>query len=234
MKLDDINIVYEDNHLLVVVKPQNIPTCPDISNDENLLNLLKNYVKINENKLGNAYVGLVHRLDRPTGGVMVFAKTTKAARRLATSKDSNDFEKKYLAVVCGVPKEQKMVLQNSLYKDRKKNQVYCVPVATEGAKKAILEYSTLETRSQLSLVDINLLTGRTHQARVQLKNINVPIYGDAKYGKVVKGANLALWAYSLKFPHPVKDEIMSFIVYPPVEKAPWNLFDIGRHLSLIK
>ena len=114
---NDINIVYEDNHLLVVVKPQNIPVAADSSGDDDLLSALKRYLKDTYNKAGEAFLGLVHRLDRPTGGVMVFAKTSKAAARLQESIKNGDFEKRYLTVTTAVPKEKKAVLKNALYKD---------------------------------------------------------------------------------------------------------------------
>ncbi|MGI6594039.1 MAG: RluA family pseudouridine synthase [Christensenellales bacterium] len=233
MKFEDINIIYEDNHLLVVVKPQNMPVCPDSSRDQNLLDLLKEYIKVTENKSGEAFLGLVHRLDRPTGGVMVFAKTSKAASRLFESIKEQVFEKYYLAIVKGVPKQPKGIIKDALYKDINKNQVYCVPIATEGAKLAILEYEIIDKVDELSLLKINLITGRSHQARVQLKNMGTPIFADAKYGEAQIGANLALWAYSLKFPHPVTKEIMYFIVYPPINEVPWHIFDLNMHLAVI-
>lgn len=233
MKFEDINIIYEDNHLLVVVKPQNLPVCPDSSGNKSLLDLLKEYIIVKENKPGDAYLGLVHRLDRPTGGVMVFAKTSKAASRLFETIKEQKFEKHYFAIVNGVPKQKKGILKDALYKDINKNQVYCVPVATEGAKLAILEYEVLDSISNFSLLKINLITGRPHQARVQLKKMGTPIFADAKYGKAQRGVDLALWAYSLKFPHPVTKEIMYFIVYPPVDKIPWRMFDMNVHLAII-
>lgn len=233
MNFEDINIVYEDNHLLVIVKPQNIPVCPDSSGDDNLLDLLKEYIKVSENKPGAAFLGLVHRLDRPTGGVMVFAKTSKAAARLFKSMEENNFEKHYLAVVDGVPRQSKSILKDALYKDKNKNIVYCVPIATEGATMAVLEYEVIEKRDVLSLLKINLITGRSHQARVQLSNIGTPIFADSKYGKFQKGSNLALWAYSLKFPHPVTKEVMFFIVYPPTDESPWRIFDLTKHISVL-
>ena len=127
----DINIVYEDNHVLVVVKPQNLGVCPDETGDANLLDLLKQYIKETYMKTGEVFLGLVHRLDRPTGGVMVFAKTSKAAARLAESIKAGEFEKRYLAVTIGVPREKHAVLKHALMKDPAKNMVYSVPLATE-------------------------------------------------------------------------------------------------------
>lgn len=230
----DINIVYEDNHILVVVKPQNVSTCGDESGDDNLLDMLKKYLVEKYNKPGEAYLGLVHRLDRPTGGVMVFAKTSKAASRLSESIRNGEFDKRYLAVTCGTPREKRAILKNALYKDEKKNLVYCVPLTTEGAKIAVMEYKLIEAKKEIALLDIKLVTGRSHQARVQLATLTTPIFGDYKYGqgKSPIGYNLALWAYELRFPHPTTKEIMVFRVYPPVEEVPWKFFDINTKLAI--
>lgn len=233
---EDINIVYEDNQILVVVKPQNLPVCEDESGDDDLLSLLKQYIAKKYDKLGEAFLGLVHRLDRPTGGVMVFARNSKSAARLSECLKEGNLEKKYLAVTVGVPKQSRNVLKNALFKDNAKNEVYCVPVATEGAKLAVLEYHTIAEKSGHALVDIKLITGRSHQARVQLANIGTPIFGDQKYGKDKAAAttNLALWAYELRFPHPVTKDIMVFRVLPPTDEMPWKAFDIDNLLAIIK
>jgi 23S rRNA pseudouridine1911/1915/1917 synthase len=231
---NDIVIIYEDNHLLVVLKPQGLPCCPDSSESQNLLDLLKQYLIDKNNKPGDAYLGLVHRLDQPTGGVIMYAKSSKAASRLSKSLREKSISKKYLAILVGVPKQKKATLKNSLYKDEAKNEVYCVPMATEGAKTAELEYKVLATSEDgLSLVEINLITGRSHQARVQMANIGTPIWGDQKYGKATGKANLALWAVELRFPHPTKEDIMVFRVFPPDEE-PWTKFDIASKLAIIK
>lgn len=235
----DLNIVYEDNHILVVVKPQNLPTCGDETGDDNLLDLLKEYIKVTYDKPGEVYLGLLHRLDRPTGGVMVFAKTSKAASRLSENIRTGEFEKRYLAVTVGVPREKKGILRNGLIKDEKRNMVTCVPLHMEGAKQAALEYKIVdvkEGKQNVALLDVHLLTGRSHQARVQLNFINCPIFGDYRYGasKSPKGYNLALWAYELRFPHPVTKETMVFRVNPPLEDIPWKLFDITTKLAIIK
>ncbi len=225
---EDINIVYEDNHILVVVKPQNIPVCGDSSGDQNLLDLLKQYIVEKYNKPGEAYLGLVHRLDRPTGGVMVFAKTSKAAARLAENIKKGELEKKYFAVTVGTMRDRRGVLENMLLKNPEKNMVYAVPYTTVGAKKAVLQYETVSEVEGLGLIDIKLITGRSHQARVQLATQNTPIYGDQKYGmgKSPVNTRLSLWAVQLRFPHPTTKEMMVFKVLPPVDIAPWNKFTI--------
>lgn len=231
---EDLNIVYEDNHILVVVKPQNIGVCPDETKDANLLDLLKDYLVKKYDKPGEAYLGLVHRLDRPTGGVMVFAKTSKAAARLQENMKTGAFEKRYYAITVGKLRERRGILKNMLLKDPQKNQVYAVPYTTEGAKLAVLEYRTVQEIGGYSLVDVNLITGRTHQARVQLATQNAPIFGDQKYGqgKTPVGYHLALWAYELRFPHPTTKEIMVFKVLPPTEEIPWKQFEKAIQLSV--
>lgn len=226
---EELKIVYEDNHIIVVVKPQNIPTQEDESKDRDLLTMVKEYIKEKENKPGNVYVGLVHRLDRPTGGVMVFAKTSKAASRLSTQLADGTMSKKYLAVVLDKPKEKRMKLVNFLKKNARTNTVQVVPELESGAKRAELEYNVLEEKEKVSLVELKLFTGRSHQIRVQMKNIGCPVYGDVKYGgdKLAKGHNLALWSYELKLQHPTTKENMTFKVYPPEDIVPWNVFDLN-------
>ena len=223
-----LNIAYEDNHIIVVVKPQNIPTQEDESKDKDLLTMVKEYIKEKENKPGNVYVGLIHRLDRPTGGVMVFAKTSKAASRLSEQMKNGEFHKTYLAVINGKPREKRAKLVNYLLKNARTNTVQVVPELTTNAKRAELEYEILEARDKVSLAKINLQTGRSHQIRVQMKNIGCPVYGDVKYGGdiLAKGHNLALWAYELRFIHPTTKENMTFKVYPPEDMVPWKVFNL--------
>lgn len=229
MEPDKLNVIYEDNHVIVVIKPQNIPTQEDESKDKDLLTMVKEYIKEKDNKPGNVFVGLVHRLDRPTGGVMVFAKTSKAASRLSAQITENEFKKRYLAVVLGKPREKRLKLVNYLQKNARTNTVQVVPELTTGAKRAELEYEVLESKEKVSLVDVKLYTGRSHQIRVQMKHIGCPVYGDVKYGgdKLAKGHNLALWAYELKFVHPTTKENMTFKVYPPEDIVPWSVFDLN-------
>jgi len=224
--MEDLTILHEDNHIIVVLKPQNVPSCEDESKDLDMLNMVKTYIKEKYQKPGNVYVGLVHRLDRPTGGVMVFAKTSKAASRLSEQIKNGDMNKKYLAVVDGVPKVNSGKLINYLLKNEKTNTVSAVPQLTQGAKYAELSYKVLDSEKGVSLVDIDLLTGRSHQIRVQFKYIGCPVYGDAKYGKKSANNKLALWSYYLKFEHPVTKNSMVFKVYPPVEENPWKVFKV--------
>jgi 23S rRNA pseudouridine1911/1915/1917 synthase len=223
------DIIYEDNHIIVVIKPQNVPTQADESGDPDLLNEIKAYIKQSAGKTGEAFVGLVHRLDRVTGGVMVFAKTSKAAARLSAQLQDGRFQKKYLAVVLGEPKHRSGELTDYLLKNPKTNVVEVVPAATGDAKRAELTYKLLNTSKQVSLVEICLLTGRSHQARVQMAHLGHTVFGDAKYGgdKLAKGWNLALWAYELKFEHPTTRDTLKFVVNRP-ETPPWDRFDFQR------
>ena len=209
------NIIYEDNHIIVVIKPQNIPTQEDSSGDEDMLSILKDYIKQRDNKPGNVFVGLVHRLDRPTGGVMVFAKTSKAARRLTQEIKDKQLSKKYLCVVNGVPQIESDRLVTFLKKDEKTNSVHIAPRTEDGSKEAILEYQVIDKVDKLSLIKVDLITGRSHQIRVQMSSqLHCPIYGDFKYGDSKHKCNLALWAYELTFIHPVSKEKMRFVVGP--------------------
>src|SRR5690625_1156135 len=221
-----ISILYEDNHLLVVEKPVNIPVQEDKSGDEDFLSILKDDIKIRYNKPGNVYLGLVHRLDRPVGGVMVFAKTSKAASRLSDVIRRNKLDRKYLGVVRGVPQKKEGKLEHYLYKDSKKNKVHAVSAKHKGAKKSALEYQTIGSAEQLSLLSVQLHTGRSHQIRVQLATMGCPLYGDQKYGQHVNrpGQQIALWAHSLSFPHPTTKEVMTFTSSPPND-YPWMLFE---------
>ncbi len=234
MTVNDLIIVYEDNHIIVVVKPQNVPCCEDSSGDYDLLSAVKDYIKEKYNKPGNVYVGLVHRLDRPTGGVMVFAKSSKAAARLSEQLKAGEFEKKYLAVLVGTPKEKKAILVNYLKKNAVNNTVYVCGATVEGAKIAELDYKILEENEGLSLADVRLHTGRSHQIRVQMSFIGTPVYGDMRYGgdKAKKG-NLALWAYTLAFNHPITQERLVFKVQPPKDQKPWSCFDIDKPFMYI-
>lgn len=226
------DIIFEDNHLLVVIKPQNIPVQEDESRDEDLLRKLKKFLVEKYNKPGEAYVGLVHRLDRPTGGVMVFAKTSKAAGRLCEQIKTDEFEKTYLAVVSGKPRLDRARLVNFLKKDEKNNIVKICPEFETGAKKAELDYQVLVSNDKYSLVKVHLITGRSHQIRVQMAGINCPIVGDTKYGKEEKAkTNLALWATTLKFNHPVSKQRLTFKVFPPQEEKPWKDFDIEKFMN---
>lgn len=223
----ELEILYEDNHLIFVVKPVNMPVQEDRSKDPDLLNLVKADIKKRYNKPGNVYLGLVHRLDRPVGGVMVFAKTSKAASRLSDVIRRQKMEKTYIAVVRGIPEKKSARLEDHLVKNRKENIVYVTTQEHKDAKKAVLEYELLQINKekQLSLLSIDLHTGRPHQIRVQLANQGLPIYGDQKYGRDVNkpGEQLALWSTELALLHPTKKEEIRIRCSPP-DEFPWDLF----------
>lgn len=212
-------IIYEDNHLLVVEKPQNVLVQADNTNDLDLLTSLKKYIKEKYNKPGEVYLGLVHRLDRPVGGVMVFARTSKSASRLSNMIRIDEFEKTYLAVVEGkVPDEG--VFEDYLLKIENENRT----IVDKNGKYSKLSYKLLSYKDGLSLVRIKLDTGRSHQIRVQFSSRGYALWGDQKYNSKAKvGNQIALWAYEIKFKHPVRDEIVDFKCNPPMN-APWNLF----------
>ena len=220
-----LNVIYEDNHIIVVEKPCNIPSQADKTGDEDMLTLIKSYIKEKYNKPGEVFLGLVHRLDRPVGGIMVFARTSKAASRLSESIRVKDFSKKYLAVVEGKFENKAGTLEDYLFKDETLNKSRVVSKDKKGAKLARLTYEVIEEHEDVSLVKINLETGRHHQIRVQFANSGHPLVGDQKYGKSNPGVQIALWAYELEFKHPTKDEIMKFNVYPR-KVGPWKTFEM--------
>ena len=222
-KYQNINIIYEDNHLLVVNKPANMPVCLDSSNDIDLLSKLKEYIKIKYNKPGNVYLGLVHRLDRPVEGIIVFAKTSKAASRLSNQITNNKLKKTYYAVTENNPPKEG-TFTDYLIKDEKSNTSY-VTNKTKG-KKSILEFKLIAKKDNLNLIKINLLTGRHHQIRVQFSHHGYPLYGDHKYNKNFLNdnkTNIALIAKELSFYHPITKELLTFKIDLP-NRYPYTLF----------
>ena len=219
--MEDLNlkILYEDNHILVVLKPINIPVQEDESKDLDLLTILKKYIKEKYNKPGNVYLGLVHRLDRPVSGIMVFAKTSKAASRLSEQIRTKKIEKKYYAIVEGKV-NKKDTLIDKIEKDQKTN----ISKVSKNGKESILNYELVEEKNNMSLVDIELITGRSHQIRVQFSSRNHPLYGDQKYNKNVKPKEqIALFSYYLSFIHPTTKEKLEFKEELP-NYYPWTLF----------
>lgn len=207
-----MKVLYEDNHIIVVEKEPNIPSQADKTGDIDMLSLVKQYVKEKYNKPGEVYIGLVHRLDRPVGGIMVFARTSKAASRLSEQIRNKTFKKKYLAVVDGKFENKKGSLEDYLYKDERNNISKVVNKDKKNAKLAKLDYDVIkyDEVKKLSLVKVNLHTGRHHQIRVQLSNFGHSIFGDQKYGTRGQGKQIALWAYELTINHPITKEEMTF------------------------
>lgn len=217
-----LKILYEDNHIIVAEKPPNIPSQSDKTEDEDMLTIIKQYIKEKYNKTGNVYLGLVHRLDRPVGGVMIFAKTSKAASRLSEQVRNKTFKKEYLAIVDGKIDQQKGILEDYLLKNQANNISKVVKENTKNAKYAKLEYEVLKYNEgiNLSLLKILLHTGRHHQIRVQLSHFGHSICGDQKYGTRGRGKQIALWAYQLTIEHPITKEKMSFRDLPETI-GPW-------------
>ena len=217
-----IPVLYEDNHLLVVVKPPNLPSQGDRSGDLSLLDALKGYIGEKYHKPGAVYLGLVHRLDRPVGGVMVFARTSKAASRLSEAFRSHAQDRRYLAVVEGAV-EAPLALEDHLLKDSRTGMVRVVAPDAPGAKLARLASRPLACREGLTLMDVELFTGRAHQIRVQHAHAGHPLWGDMRYGRGESGRQIALWAYRLVLEHPTRRERMRFCAPPPLE-GPWARF----------
>ena len=214
--MQNLEVIYEDNHIIVVKKEPNIPSQADKTEDIDMLTIIKQYLKERYNKPGNVYLGLVHRLDRPVGGVMIFAKTSKSASRLSDQVREKIFKKKYLTVVDGKFEQTTGILEDYLYKDERNNISKVVSKDKKGAKLAKLDYEVLTYNQvkNLSLVKVNLHTGRHHQIRVQLSHANHSIFGDQKYGTRGKGKQIALWAYELTIQHPITKEEMTFKCLP--------------------
>ena len=210
--MKDLKVIFEDNHIIVIEKIPNIPSQSDKTGDMDMLTIVKQYIKEKYNKPGNVYLGLVHRLDRPVGGIMVFAKTSKSASRLSNQVREKTIKKKYLAVVDGKFEKEKGTLEDYLYKDERNNISKVVKPTKKNAKLAKLDYEVLkyDGAKDLSLVKINLHTGRHHQIRVQLANFGHSIFGDQKYGKRGRGKQIRLWAYELTIQHPITKEEMTF------------------------
>ncbi len=210
--MQNLKVIYEDNHIIVVEKPPNIPSQSDKTGDIDMLTLVKQYIKEKYNKPGNVYLGLIHRLDRPVGGIMIFAKTSKSAGRLSEQVREKIFKKKYLAVVDGKIENANGTLEDYLYKDERNNISKVVKKEKKNAKIAKLDYEviTYNKLKDLSLLKINLHTGRHHQIRVQLANFGHSIFGDQKYGTRGNGKQIALWAYELTIQHPISKEEITF------------------------
>lgn len=228
-----MEILYCDNHLLVAVKPCNLPSQADISGDPDLLSLLKEEVRKRYDKPGNVFLGLVHRLDRPAGGVMVFARTSKAAARLSEQFASHSQGRRYLAVTQGIMRGERHPVH--FLKKGPDGTVHTVPEGTEGAKRAELISRPLAWADGLTLTEAELFTGRSHQIRVQHASLGYPLWGDARYGGGLPGQQLALWAWSLTLVHPTRKEEMTFTCPPPASGV-WLRFQkaIEEHCGIPK
>ena len=220
---DGIKILYEDNHLIVCIKPAGVLSQSDGSAAPDMLTILKRYIKEKYQKPGEVYLGLVHRLDRPVSGVMVFARTSKAASRLSEQIRTRKVEKLYRCVVNGVL-EGSGRLENFISKDEDKNIVTVIDSEKPGFKASYLDYRAIASKDGMTLTEVKLGTGRSHQIRAQMAHSGHPLVGDQKYGqKDNRCKDIALESFKLSFEHPVKREFITFEA-PIPEGFPWNLF----------
>lgn len=220
----DLNVLYEDNHLLVVCKTPGILSQKDHSDQDSMVEVIKEYIRNKYQKPGNIYVGLIHRLDRNVGGVMVFAKTSKAAARLSDQIRNNLFIKEYIACVEGMVELTKQRLTHYLRKDEKYLIAITQEFMDENAKEAILEYEILRygsyQKETVTYLKVNLITGRFHQIRAQLAAIGHPIVGDSKYQSSISSKDFGLWCSQITLLHPIKQEKMTFTKIP--NSKIWN------------
>ena len=218
--MNDLNVLYEDNHIIVVVKPVNVLSQGDKTSDISMVDIVKNHIKVKYNKPGNVYLGLVHRLDRPVGGIMVFARTSKAAKRLSKAFLEHEIDKRYLAIVHGMV-DDKGLLEDNISKDNNGNAF----ISKDG-KKASLNYELLkyDKKNDCSLVSIRLNSGRHHQIRIQFSSRGHYLLGDQRYG-VKDKMQICLFSYYLSFKHPVTNEVLSFTEYPP-KISYWTIFTL--------
>lgn len=217
-------ILYEDNHLLVINKKVGQLVQGDKTGDQSLLDSIKNFIKTRDQKPGNVFLGLVHRIDRPTSGLVIYAKTSKALSRLTQMVKNREIQKTYWALVPKemIPQSQRLV--HFLKKNEKNNKAIVFPRETEGAKEAILSYSVLKILDNYQLLEIDLETGRHHQIRAQLSKIGIPIKGDLKYGapRSNPDGGISLHARKLEFVHPVTKENIEIIAPVPQNDAVWK------------
>lgn len=211
-------ILIEDEYLAVCLKPAGVLSQSGDGND--MISLLNAHFAENGEK---AEAFPVHRLDRETAGLMVYAKNAKSAAALSKQAEQNKIKKRYYAVVKGSPAEKSAVLKDLLFRDKQKNKTYVVNRMRKGVREASLEYEVMSENGGLSLVDILLHTGRTHQIRVQFSSRKMPLYGDGRYGG--GGGNLALFAHTLEFTHPNSGERLTFSAKPDLTAEPWSQFD---------
>lgn len=216
-------ILFEDNHLIVVNKLPGELVQGDITGDTPLLEKVRSYIKETYDKPGNVYTGLVHRLDRPTSGLVVFTKTSKALSRMNAIFEKRELSKTYWALVKQAPPKTFDTLEHYLKKDAKKNKSFQVSTKTQGAKKAMLSYTVKSESDSFYLLEVNLETGRHHQIRAQLAIIGCPIRGDLKYGypRSNDDASISLHARFLSFKHPISNEILS-ITAPTISDKIWK------------
>lgn len=215
------DVLYEDNHVLVAVKPPNMLSQGDQTGDTDILSVLKEYIREEYNKPGNVYLGLVHRLDRPVGGLMVFARTSKAASRLSEQMRRHEMGREYLCIATG-EMEDTFTLTDYLWKDPIQNKVVVCEADEKGSQLAVLHGRCLARRDGTCLCALKLETGRKHQIRAQMSHAGAPLWGDNRYGGGIPGQQIALWGYKLTFRHPTTQRLMRFFSMP--EGNAWTLY----------
>lgn len=219
-------VLFEDNHLVAVIKLPGELVQGDITGDKPLLEKVRDYIRVKYAKPGNVFTGLIHRLDRPTSGVVLFARTSKALARMNKIFEKREVEKKYWAVVGGVPDRESDKLVHYLRKDRKRNKAMISTAETDQARRAVLSYRLLKKIEHYSLLEVSLETGRHHQIRAQLAAIGVPIKGDLKYGfpRSNRDGGICLHARFLKFDHPVTGAEIRLEAPLPEGEGVWKHF----------
>ena len=222
-----INIVYEDNHVIVAVKPPNMLSQADKTKDADILSMVKEYIKVKYNKPGNVFCGVTHRLDRPVSGLVVFAKTSKALSRLNDMFRLGEVKKTYWAIVKDRPKELEGELTHWMVRNEKQNKSYAYDKERPNSKKAILRYKLIGHSQNYHLLEVDLQTGRHHQIRCQLAKMGCPIKGDLKYGSPRSNpdGSICLHARRVTFVHPVSKEVID-ITAPLPQGNLWNGFDM--------
>ena len=220
---ENLQVLFEDNHIVIVNKRAGDITQGDKTGDKPLSDVVKEYIKEKYNKPGLVFLGVVHRLDRPTSGIIIFARTSKALERLNKMLREKTIQKTYWAVVKQQPKKEKDTLTNFLKKNPKNNKSTAYIKEIDGSKKAILHYKTIKKLDNYSLLEVDLETGRHHQIRCQLANIGSPIKGDLKYGfnRSNKDGSIHLHARKIHFTHPVSKEIIQ-ITAPAPDEVIWK------------
>jgi len=218
-------VLYEDNHIIIVNKRSSDLVQGDGTGDESLDNIVRGYIKEKYGKPGDVFLGVVHRLDRPVSGCVVYARTSKALTRLSELFRTRDVKKSYWAIVTDRPPAEEGSLQNCLKKNEKQNKSYVYEKEVKGSKSAELSYKILSRSERYYLLEIDLLTGRHHPIRAQLAAAGCPVRGDLKYGskRSLEGGGISLHARSVSFTHPVKDIEVNVTAPLPDEKG-WNLF----------
>jgi 23S rRNA pseudouridine1911/1915/1917 synthase len=219
-----LHVLYSDNHLLVVAKPAGVPIVPDSSGDESLLDQARRWVELTFEKPGRAFLGVVHRLDRPVSGVVVFGRTSKGAARLSAQFAGTGVQKIYWGIMGRAPQGQEGILKQWLHKDRAANRVHVVGQETPDAREAVTRWRQLALDGERALVEFRPATGRSHQLRVAAATLGSPLLGDLKYGAgtPLPDRSIALHAQSLGFEHPTREQSLRFAT-PPPELEAWNL-----------